>query len=253
MKYYLFTFLLFVNLVLFAQGQEYPLAVKKLLKAYPVTIKGYDGESIILQDGTKIKYREASNKLHSDLMNSDNIGDIFTYPYIKGELKDIRKNYDPGRIRSELLLKGMYGSTSVEVGKNLVTIIWCPRLVNQKIRVTSINGVDKQLQKVSDELDQYPAFKDYLKSTGGFYWRKIRGTGRLSTHSFGIAIDLNVKYSNYWQWDCRCTNEDANLRYRNQIPQIIVDIFEKYGFIWGGKWYHYDTMHFEYRPELLVD
>jgi peptidoglycan LD-endopeptidase CwlK len=32
----------------------------------------------------------------------------------------------------------------------------------------------------------------------------------------------------------------------------IVKIFEKYGFIWGGKWYHYDTMHFEYRPELIV-
>lgn len=26
---------------------------------------------------------------------------------------------------------------------------------------------------------------------------------------------------------------------------------EKHGFIWGGCWYHYDTMHFEYRPELL--
>jgi type I restriction enzyme R subunit len=24
-----------------------------------------------------------------------------------------------------------------------------------------------------------------------------------------------------------------------------VQIFEKRGFIWGGKWYHYDTMHFE--------
>jgi hypothetical protein len=24
-----------------------------------------------------------------------------------------------------------------------------------------------------------------------------------------------------------------------------------HGFIWGGYWYHYDTMHFEYRPELL--
>jgi hypothetical protein len=33
----------------------------------------------------------------------------------------------------------------------------------------------------------------------------------------------------------------------------IVDVFEKHGFIWGGKWYHYDTMHFEYRPELLND
>ena len=32
---------------------------------------------------------------------------------------------------------------------------------------------------------------------------------------------------------------------------LIVEIFERHGFIWGGKWYHYDTMHFEYRPELL--
>jgi peptidoglycan L-alanyl-D-glutamate endopeptidase CwlK len=31
-----------------------------------------------------------------------------------------------------------------------------------------------------------------------------------------------------------------------------VTIFENHGFIWGGKWYHFDTMHFEYRPELLV-
>jgi hypothetical protein len=31
----------------------------------------------------------------------------------------------------------------------------------------------------------------------------------------------------------------------------IVDVFERHGFIWGGKWYHFDTMHFEYRPELI--
>jgi hypothetical protein len=35
------------------------------------------------------------------------------------------------------------------------------------------------------------------------------------------------------------------------MPEEIVAIFEKHGFIWGGKWYHFDTMHFEYRPELL--
>ena len=29
------------------------------------------------------------------------------------------------------------------------------------------------------------------------------------------------------------------------------EIREKYGFIWGGRWYHFDTMHFEYRPEIL--
>jgi hypothetical protein len=75
----------------------------------------------------------------------------------------------------------------------------------------------------------------------------------LSAHSFGIAIDLNTAFANYWQWDCKCTAEEAALTFKNNIPQEIIDVFEKHGFIWGGKWYHYDTMHFEYRPELLVE
>jgi hypothetical protein len=66
-----------------------------------------------------------------------------------------------------------------------------------------------------------------------------------------MTIDINTKYSDYWEWDCKCSNEKAEVNYKNRIPQLIVDIFEKHGFIWGGKWYHYDTMHFEYRPELL--
>jgi len=28
--------------------------------------------------------------------------------------------------------------------------------------------------------------------------------------------------------------------------------FEHHGFIWGGKWWHFDTMHFEYRPEIIA-
>ena len=46
--------------------------------------------------------------------------------------------------------------------------------------------------------------------------------------------------------------ETAQIAYRDRMPPEIVDIFERHGFIWGGKWYHYDTMHFEYRPELLL-
>ncbi len=45
--------------------------------------------------------------------------------------------------------------------------------------------------------------------------------------------------------------KDGAYAYKNEIPMEIVRIFEKHGFIWGGKWHHYDTMHFEYRPELL--
>ncbi len=45
---------------------------------------------------------------------------------------------------------------------------------------------------------------------------------------------------------------NGHIAYKNEIPWEIVRIFEAHGFIWGGKWYHYDTMHFEYRPELLM-
>ena len=68
-------------------------------------------------------------------------------------------------------------------------------------------------------------------------------------HAYAAAIDLNVAISDYWLWQAK--GGTGPLLYRNRMPPEIVDIFERHGFIWGGKWYHYDTMHFEYRPELL--
>lgn len=43
----------------------------------------------------------------------------------------------------------------------------------------------------------------------------------------------------------------AKVQYANRIPRKLVEIFQRHGFIWGGAWYHYDTMHFEFRPEIL--
>ena len=120
------------------------------------------------------------------------------------------------------------------------------------MQFSKVNNAHLELKAISDELDKHPEWKKYLTNIGGtFNWRFINGTKRLSNHSFGITIDLNTGQSDYWQWACHCTDENANPKYQNKIPQGIVDIFEKHGFIWGGKWKHFDTMHFEYRPELL--
>ena len=35
-------------------------------------------------------------------------------------------------------------------------------------------------------------------------------------------------------------------------PDSFIEAFERRGFVWGGKWFYYDTMHFEYRPEILA-
>ena len=230
-----------------------PEEVKRLLMAYPDQIISFDNNHLVFCNGSRLLFDDAKQKSEEELIENPDIQDMFAYSYTKGKVeKAPAKYHNPGRIRNEEFFKKMYGKNSMEVTKNLTTIVWCPKLVGQKIQITKINGVAQQLAAVSAELDEHPEWKDYLYPVSTFNWRTIRGANnRLSPHSFGIAIDLNTKYSNYWQWDCKCTTENVDLTYKNKLPQGIIDIFEKHGFIWGGKWYHYDTMHFEYRPELL--
>lgn len=248
----LYTLLLFTCSIFTVFGQDYPSGVKKLIEAYPKFEIKYNGKYIILNNGQQFIYNDGIEKSGEKLLNQPSVADMFKSIYPTGKTNYLPpKNSDPGRVRNEVFMKAMYGKDSKEVQSNLVTITWCPRLVGSKIKITKVNDTHLQLQKVSEELDKHPELQKYLQGATTFNWRIIKGTDRLSTHSFGTSIDLNVKYSNYWQWDCRCTDEEHDLKYKNQIPQLIIDIFEKYGFIWGGKWYHYDTMHFEYRPELL--
>jgi hypothetical protein len=231
-----------------------PPSAKILIASYKDFISGYADNHIIFKDGTKMLWDDGiKNKPYKLLLDRPDLKDMFSQKYETGELTSPpATNYDPGRVRNEPFFLKMYGATEKEVRWHLTQITWCPKLVGQKITVTNINGIDKKLAQISAALDEHPELKKYLTNIGGtFTWRNIAGTNRHSMHSFGMTIDINTAYSDYWQWACKCTNENAIIKYKNRIPQVIVDTFEKYGFIWGGKWYHYDTMHFEYRPELI--
>jgi len=231
-----------------------PDGVLKLIKAYPEHIVGGAANEVRWEDGSVMAYDDGQrNKTFIELLDRPDLEDGFRFGYdTKAETPGV--NHDPGRIRYEPFFLKMYGATKEQVKANLVEVVWLPKTVNQKILVTRVNGVNEKVKMISEELDRTPEFKRYLENIGGtFNWRRISGTDRLSTHSFGITIDINTRYSNYWQWDCKCKDEGARLTYRNQIPMQVVEVFEKHGFIWGGRWYHYDTMHFEYRPELLTN
>jgi hypothetical protein len=56
--------------------------------------------------------------------------------------------------------------------------------------------------------------------------------GRLSHHSWGIAVDLNAAEN------ATGTRPDQDRR--------LVEIMESYGFTWGGRWIRPDGMHFEW-------
>jgi len=217
-----------------------------LVQKYP-SIKTIKDNTVFFMDGSSLPYDDKKVKTFDEKLENADIEDMFAQAYPAfAPITPPSLNDDPGRFRNDAFLKKLYGSSKSEIEKNLTTVNWLPKHGGKKLQFNKNENAARQLQKVSDELDNLPEeFMKYLKNPAGtYYYRKIAGTNRLSAHSYGIAIDLDTHYSRYWQWDKTYT-------FHNDIPKVIVDIFEKYGFVWGGRWYHYDTMHFEYRPELF--
>jgi hypothetical protein len=66
---------------------------------------------------------------------------------------------------------------------------------------------------------------------GCYYPRFIAGSTKLSNHSFGLALDLNVP-----------GNQRGTV---GEIDRGVVAIFKEWGFGWGGDWGYTDPMHFE--------
>lgn len=222
-----------------------PEYAHKIIDAYPEFGIKYVGGYLLFSDGTKILCDDGKEKSFAEKLDNCDVEDMFSMTYDTASAIPLYLN-DCGRGRNEELFKKMYGDTEMAVRKNLVSVDW----FGQKIPFSKVNGASEQLGKVASELATLPQFRKFLTNASSFYWRKVRGANRQSAHSYGVAIDINTSYSNYWLWVNPNKTETDSIHYENKIPMEIVRVFEKYGFIWGGRWYHYDTMHFEYRPEF---
>jgi hypothetical protein len=232
-----------------------PDALAALVRAYPNFLDRIDDNDLVWKDGTRMRIDDGKGPKSLDAMLADpDIKDIFSMRYPLGEnglAPDV--DFDPGRVRHLPLLEKVYGNCRTSgFMADPADIVWLPGKDGRTVKFTRINGAAAALQNVSDELARLPPrFLAYLRPMQGTYnCRPIAGTNRPSPHGFGIAIDIAAAHSHYWRWSK--PDADGRYPYRNEIPLEIVHIFEQHGFIWGGKWYHYDTMHFEYRPEIIA-
>lgn len=179
------------------------------------------------------------------------LADIFDPPYVTGPIvpidtSDAGAPVDPGRARVEELFRATYGGTRREVEPRLAKVRFFG--LRYPFHERAAEPLRRVVERLEGAVKTDPKVLPFLRDIGGtFIWRTIKRSKRLSGHAFGIAIDLNVERSDYWRW----TYRGKPMIWKNRVPQAVVDAFEAEGFIWGGRWKHYDTMHFEYRPELL--
>jgi hypothetical protein len=261
MRFFLSGILFFNCLNGYAQhATPVPPGIQRLLTAYPQYLKGYKDNHVIWKDGSTIRYDDGRLKTEEEAFDSTDLEDqMNALTYEPGIPVDTPTyNCDPGTLRCQEFFMKMYGHSESDARRHLVAVTWPASKPGRtkRIWITSVNGVHRHLQAVANELAARPHLRPYVTDIGGtFNWRPIMGTNRMSPHSFGIAIDINTSRSEYWKWDHRdnwqMDSVELNLQWRNSVPLEIVEIFERHGFIWGGKWFHYDTMHFEYRPEML--
>ncbi|MGE3877245.1 MAG: M15 family metallopeptidase [Parvibaculaceae bacterium] len=226
--------------------------LERLKRAYPDVVASYDKDAVRLADGSVLKVSDGrTDKSFEELLNSPDIDDMFAFAYPAGAAPSQPAiNFDPGRIRVEALFRAIYGDCkSGAVEKQLRRIDW----FGEKLPFTTTQGADKALERVIADLRKLPkAMRKYLIGSGGTYnCRSIAKTNRMSMHAYGASIDISTKYTSYWLWEK--PDKSGKIPWNSKVPKEIIDIFERHGFIWGGRWYHFDTMHFEYRPELLPE
>ncbi|NCN05005.1 MAG: M15 family metallopeptidase [Spirochaetales bacterium] len=168
--------------------------------------------------------------------------------------------FDP-RVRNQDFLDLLYDAPTQETSESQmewVRFLGLPIQIHPRA-VPALRRVDEHIRLAQNSSSEVQDFIENLDQVWGFFWRPIAGTSRRSMHSYGIAVDLIPGYYGrrfpYWRWAL-----ESGYPYWWRLsprdywtpPSEIVRAFEEEGFIWGGRWAAFDTVHFEYRPEYMV-
>lgn len=241
----------FLTLALPQSGDPVEIALEA---AYPGADIDTGAGTFRTPDGTVIPYAPARNVDPGARLDDATLGDMFINHYPLDFDLTARQTawFDPGRVRNEAFFQALYFDNEASASASLTTVIYTGPALRTTFAMTTKNCVATQLAAVLAQIEGMAInFDPYFDQAGGsFNWRVIAGTDRMSSHSFGTAIDINTELGGYWRWTGVAEGQVTD--YDNKIPENLVREFERFGFIWGGKWNHFDGMHFEYRPEMIL-
>jgi hypothetical protein len=112
------------------------------------------------------------------------------------------------------------------------------------IRVSMLKPAVESMRRVFEQIKATDAtLYDRISTAGALCVRRIRGSqNSVSTHAFGLAVDLNID-------GVLDTLGDG----KTQLGlTIIADFFQEEGWFWGASFGREDSMHFEVSREMIT-
>ena len=248
-----------------------------LLAAYPTQIEKVEFRNddwALLMRGVWYYYAEGRMLPENLLENAANYRAMLFYSYPAELPPWVEQNIGSARIRnnnrtninqntprrSSYFMDALWQAHShTEASDNIKTITFLGKtarihhLILEKLtfveaRILAAARTDPLVQKWINDISVAESWA----------WRNIANSQARSYHSYGIALDLLPGSLDgkqvYWLWTSQHKENWWEVSYNDRYhpPAVVISAFEAYGFIWGGKWFRFDTMHFEYRPEVLI-
>ena len=156
-------------------------------------------------------------------------------------------------------MESLWGNTDRQIREHVRSLTFLGhRMLLNEIVVEPLAAIEREILAASKDDDEVSARIDELKISYSFINKYIAGPRNRSNHAWGLAIDfVPNSYEGqhvYWRWSRVFTQEwhRIPLAQRWSPPQSVIEIFERHGFVWDSKWAHFDNIHFEYRPEIIL-
>ena len=251
--------------------------MRALAEAYPEKIERVeyrDGDWAVLMEGKWYFYSDNRLLPEELLPMKENYSPQSFYEYFtqlpewrahEGEAAERMKNIlqerrrNPPRRDSSFFDTIWNARNSNEAYGNLVKINFLGKSLN--VHKDLAERFAKVEARINEAAKNDPALRYWINNIGSvsaWNWRNVAATVSRSFHAYAVAVDILPKnhrnLHTYWLWSADTTKEWYNIPYsqRWHPPDAVIMAFEAYGFCWGGKWQLFDTMHFEYRPEIML-
>lgn len=235
--------------------------VQAFLQAYGPLIDDVtylEDDAVFTAGGHAIHFRDGR------MLGEDHLGEADGYEpfFFRYSLEPLETPPAPedGPGQATDVLEAFFGRRESEIRRHCESVTFLGRrLFVNSLLVDPLQAVENDIRAAARRDPQVNRWIENLEVAYSFMDKGIAGSNTRSYHAWGLAVDLVPEsYGGkhvYWRWSRVFDREGWSripLARRWSPPRPVVKAFEAHGFLWGGKWAHFDQIHFEYRPEIVL-